>query len=100
VWTYLGFAAETLVFLLAGLVIGRRINEELPQPDLYWKIIAGYGLVNVIRFALMSLVWPCMVCCSCPTTNLPQVIVRSYSSLRGAVGLVLALIVFNSTQID
>jgi NhaP-type Na+/H+ or K+/H+ antiporter len=61
VWTYLAFAAETLVFLLSGIIIGFKIlqNPNITAND-YLVMIALFFLINIIRFASLVLFWPIM----------------------------------------
>jgi hypothetical protein len=106
VWGFLGFAAETVVFFLTGMVLGRRMADdsadesvEHPMTDADgWKILALFLFLNIIRFSVTLVFWPCLTRVGYEV-EFSHVIVCSYSGLRGAVGLTLALIVFNSEEV-
>jgi NhaP-type Na+/H+ or K+/H+ antiporter len=64
VWGYVGFAAETLIFMLAGMIIGinvhkmedeHLIDDELPDTLLTF---CNYLIQHVIRFSMICLFWP------------------------------------------
>jgi len=95
IWSYLQFAAETLVFLLAGVIIAVKVfreDSEIGWED-YLKCLALYVFLHIIRFSLvLSLRWPMSKLGYGLTWK--QAIVLGYSGLRGAVSLILALIVY------
>jgi NhaP-type Na+/H+ or K+/H+ antiporter len=104
VWAYLGFVAETLIFFLAGLIVGQRYHDDtfkviFPEGEDFGKIVACYIFCNIIRFVLIAILWPCLSRVGFKM-DFAEVLMCSYSGLRGAVGLTLALIVANSTTIE
>lgn len=108
VWGWMGFTAETVVFLLTGFILGRRMaDDSLPEESgLHemtdadgWKILALFVFLNIIRFLVTLMFWPCLTRVGYEV-EFSHVIVCSYSGLRGAVGLTLALIVFNSSEVN
>ena len=105
VWGYVGFVAETLIFMLAGIILGmknraytddRRIDSHRLD-SLY--VFCNYLWAHVIRFSLICLFWPILNRLGYGM-NFRQVLLSSYAGLRGAVGLALALIVDASTKVD
>lgn len=64
-WTYVVYCAETIIFLLAGVVVGNKIflNEE-PELDLtvgwsdYLKVFYLYLCMLVVRFLVISIFMP------------------------------------------
>jgi NhaP-type Na+/H+ or K+/H+ antiporter len=105
VWGYVGYCAETLIFMLAGMVIGmdtHRLRDDglidnERQDTLL--VIANYGMAHVIRFSMIMLFWPLLNRLGYGM-SFKQVLLGSYAGLRGAVGLALALIVKASPEID
>lgn len=64
VWGYLGFVAETLIFMLAGIIIGVNIHEyedlkvvDNGRPDTL-LVFCNYLFSHVIRFSMLMLFWP------------------------------------------
>lgn len=100
VWSYIGFVAETLIFILSGIILGERFDSSqgrLTGVD-FAKLIPAYIILHIIRTGITFLFWPCLGKVGYDMTW-QQVLVVSYSGLRGAVGLSLALIVANSPKI-
>ena len=101
VWTYLGYICETLVFLLAGVIITLKVFEEdnvIEWQD-YFKCIALYVLLHLIRFFIIFVIkWPMSKLGY--GMNWREATVLGYSGLRGAVSLSLALIVRLEHDVD
>ena len=99
IWSYIGFAAETLIFMLTGIVLG----GEYVQKSVEWIWIAQlFGMyigLHFIRFLGLLMLLPFMKMTGYPFT-IKHVTLLSYSGLRGAVGLTLALIVKFNKKID
>ena len=98
VWSYIGFVAETVIFILSGLIMGIRWRDSSLTFGDVALVFASYAILHVIRFILTVAFWPCLHS-SGYSVNFRQVVLISYSGLRGAVGLSLALIVANSPKI-
>ena len=102
VWGYVGFVAETLIFMLAGIIIGIT-NKKLWEDHTYdfghhyGMVVCNYLLAHVIRFSMLLLFWPLLNRLGYGM-SFKQVLLSSYAGLRGAVGLALALIVNASTS--
>jgi len=61
VWGYVGFCAETIIFMLAGIIIGvesHRPDREIEDSKDYPKILLNYLMAHVIRFSVIFLFWP------------------------------------------
>jgi NhaP-type Na+/H+ or K+/H+ antiporter len=99
VWSYLGFVAETIIFLLSGVIMGQRAtNNPLVDWTDYLKLLASYVILHFIRFFMILLFWPLLSRLGYGM-SFNQVLLCSYAGLRGAVGLSLALIVATSGKI-
>lgn len=62
------------------------------------KIVALFVLLNIIRFLVLVMFWPCLGRVGYPV-EFRHIVMCAYSGLRGAVGLTLALMVVNSTEV-
>jgi NhaP-type Na+/H+ or K+/H+ antiporter len=88
-WELAGYIANTLIFILVGVVIAMRV-------DVSWMgLLACAGIyvgVNVIRLLVIFLFYPVMKRCGYGLT-VRECIILGWGGLRGALGLTLALIV-------
>lgn len=92
VWGFVGFMAETIIFILTGIIMGHRaLDSELSGTD-FVMVFATYVCLHVIRFACICLFWPILKALGYGM-SFQQVLLCSYAGLRGAVGVSLALIV-------
>ena len=105
VWGYIGFMAETIIFILSGMVMGVRLSSgndshahKLDGSD-FGKVVANYLILHVIRFGMITLFWPILKRLGYGM-EFRHVILCSYAGLRGAVGLSLALMVVTSPHIN
>lgn len=100
VWSYIGFIAETVIFIVSGIIMGEKGAEdnEIGMPD-YIKLVGIYVVLHFIRFFCIMLFWPCLRKMGYGM-NFRQVILATYAGLRGAVGLSLALMVQTSPHIN
>lgn len=67
VWGYIGFCAETIIFILSGVIIGSRIFlEQLFQETSnitsydFAKVFMAYIMLHFIRFVCIMCFWPCL----------------------------------------
>ena len=97
IWSYIGFVAETLIFLLTGFVLGGALSEV--EPIWFAQLFALYIGLHLIRFLGLILLWPFMRKTGYDY-NFKHIVLLSYSGLRGAVGLCLALIVRQDPKND
>jgi len=97
IWGYIGFVAETLIFLLTGFVLGGEFANV--KPLWFGQLFGLYIGLHIIRFLGLIIFWPCMNIKGY-AFNFKQILLLSYSGLRGAVGLSLALIVNFDKEIE
>jgi NhaP-type Na+/H+ or K+/H+ antiporter len=100
VWGYIGFIAETLIFMFAGLIMGGIIREDnhiglLVRED-FGKASAAFVILVIIRYICVFLFYPCLSRMGYGLT-ISQAVLVSYGGLRGAVGLCLAMVVHSPT---
>ena len=108
IWGYVGFVAETLIFMLSGIIIGDRFigtahfdpdNNQHDKDHIGWKdvycVFFAYVILHFIRFFCIMLFWPFLRKMGYGMT-FTQVVLCAYSGLRGAVGMSLALMVAGS----
>ena len=88
-WHAVEFAANTLIFLLAGLICGKFIWFSATATD-WGTMIALYLLANVIRGAMLLLCYPALARTGYGVTP-ANAAFMVWGGLRGAVGLALAL---------
>ena len=94
VWGYIGFVAETVIFIVSGIIMGQRSMEDenmITYID-YLKLIGIYIILHFIRFFMILVFFPILRKIGYGM-SFPQVILCAYAGLRGAVGLSLALMV-------
>jgi len=96
VWEFIEFIGNTVIFLLAGLLFGDKCmksyyTRDLELTDLWWLLVV-YLAATVIRTVMMALLLPLLNCMGQRITW-KEALVMVWSGLRGAVGLVLAIIV-------
>lgn len=101
VWGYIGFIAETIIFILTGLILGERIvmENQIVWQDFVKLIFGTYPILHVIRFLVILLFYPCLKRMGYGMT-MKEVLLSTYAGLRGAVGLSLALMVSIEPSID
>lgn len=103
VWGYVGFVAEALIFLLAGLIMGTEIVEDFKDkvliPNDVWFAILAFLILIVIRFFCIFLFYPCLSRLGYGFT-INEAILVAYGGLRGAVGLALAVVVHNDKDLE
>ena len=100
-WSWVDWVANTLIFFLAGLIIVAEIStqgENISGKD-WGMAFSLYFLLIPIRIVGIIMLWP-ILCYGKYGLGLKDAIVLSWAGLRGAVGLTLALIVYNSDSIS
>lgn len=100
VWTYLTFFAETMIFLFAGYVISSRVLQfNTIQIKDYFLCIVLFIFLHLIRFFSILLFWPIINRIGYGL-NWREMIVLGYGGLRGALALVLALILSADNRVN
>ena len=99
IWGYVGFVAETVIFIVSGVIMGERASTSntITYID-YLKLLGVYVGLHFIRFFTIFVSWPLLRKIGYGM-SFAQVVLCSYAGLRGAVGLSLALMVAGSTKI-
>jgi len=102
-WGLLGFVAETMIFLISGVIMGKRLLGsdsvvEIEGRD-WGMMFVLYISLHVVR-GLMVLLFYKILQRYGYSFDWRKGIVLTYSGLRGAVGLVLAMIVWDAHELD
>jgi NhaP-type Na+/H+ or K+/H+ antiporter len=103
-WKYTVYCAETIIFLLAGIIIGTKVflgeTEADAIPLTYVDVIKLFGLylcMNVARFLAIGCFMPIMKN-SGYGLAWRDVFILTYGGLRGAIGVAFALLVARDTE--
>lgn len=92
VWSYVGFCAETAIFILAGLWLANAVSYDHITAVDFGKIFLLYILLFLIRLIAIMIFYPLLRLLGYGL-DLKTVVLMAYSGLRGAVSLCLALLV-------
>jgi NhaP-type Na+/H+ or K+/H+ antiporter len=93
-WEFTAFTANTLIFLIVGVVIAER--TEFTMNDVYMLLIV-YVIIHAVRAVVIALLYPLMKRAGYGIgKNHPQAM--WWGALRGAIGLALALIVESAPE--
>jgi sodium/hydrogen exchanger 10/11 len=92
-WELLAFFGNTLIFVIAGIVIGRDVDGDLMTGGNVLKLFLIYVGCALIRGFVISLVYSILSKSGMHLEKEDQVIAW-WGGLRGAVGLALAMMVF------
>ncbi len=99
-WVILEFIANTIIFFVTGLiVVGESIENRYVGPEDWGFMFLLFIWLILVRLVMLLLSWPIFQCGQYGV-SWQQMIVMSHAGLRGAVSLILALIVGGETEID
>lgn len=87
-WEVMAHVANTVIFLLVGILIAARV--PLDQPDLWWSLALLYPALLLIRAATIGALLPLLKRLGIGLTR-EKALVLLWGGLRGAVSLALAL---------
>ncbi len=94
-WELASYMANTLIFIIVGIVIAAKV-------DITWQsiliLIAVYVGINLVRAAMVLILYPIMKKCGYGL-NLRESVILVWGGLRGALGLTLALMVSYTLEI-
>ncbi len=96
-WEMLAYIANTLIFLLVGLVIGAEAGGAT-LGDL-GLIVAAYAGIMVIRAAVTFAFRPIANLAIKDKISVPDAVVASWGGLRGAVSIALVLIITSNESV-
>ena len=97
-WEMLAFLGNTVVFVIAGLVMTYRLDlRDFTAYDAGVLFIL-YGLSFAIRAVNVGLVWWFERATGMRRADWRDAVVTTWGGLRGAMGLALALIIFYDTE--
>lgn len=94
-WELAAFMANTLIFLIVGMVVAQRTNFTA---DDFLVLLVIYVGIHVVRAVVIAVLFPFMKRIGYGLSK-ADAIVSWYGGLRGAIGLALALIVANEPMI-
>lgn len=94
-WELMAYIANTLIFIIVGVVIAMKI--ELSWTSLLLVILVYVG-VNIVRMLIISILYPFMKKAGYGLTRRESFIL-AWAGLRGALGLTLALMVSYTLEI-
>ncbi|CAM9121030.1 unnamed protein product, partial [Ectocarpus fasciculatus] len=98
VWGMIEWVANTIIFMLAGLIIGQEsLNKVQPMDWAY--LILLYVVLSIIRCIIMIILYPLLSTSGLKCTPKDAVFI-SWAGLRGALAMSLALIVKKSDEIS
>lgn len=97
-WSYIGFAAETAIFLLSGLIMAIELHDFISWYAVL-KLIGLYVILHIIRFIAIIVMMPIMNSFGYKI-NVSTCVFLAYAGLRGAVGLALALMLCSNDKIS
>jgi len=95
-WEFTAFAANTLIFLIVGVVIAERTVFTLND---VWVLLLVYAIIHIVRLIVITVLFPIMKRSGYGLTITDSKVLW-WGALRGAIGLALALIVESSPFID
>lgn len=99
-WETVSYLANTLIFILAGVVIVEKafFSDEITLQD-WWLLLALYLFLHVVRLITLTVLYPAL---SRTGYGLEPraAAVLSWAGLRGAVGLALGLMVQSDQLVD
>jgi NhaP-type Na+/H+ or K+/H+ antiporter len=102
-WSWVDWIANTLIFFLAGLIIATELSNQNRANNITGKdwgmMFSLYFLLIPIRAVSIVLLSP-ILRYGRYGLSLKDLLILSWSGLRGAVGLTLSLIVYNSEDLD
>ncbi|XP_064602724.1 LOW QUALITY PROTEIN: sperm-specific sodium:proton exchanger-like [Liolophura sinensis] len=98
-WEVLAYLANTLIFILVGLVIQEKAihDGEIEEMDAFYGVVLYFG-VNVIRFMVLGLLMPILRHIGYGL-SVKEMVVMTWSGVRGAVGLAMGLLVLQDPNI-
>lgn len=98
IWSAAEWIANTMIFLLSGLLIGARTIIYVNAQD-WLYLLAIYGILNGVRFLCFGLAHP-IIAFTLDGYEMKEGVFASWIGLRGAVSMVLALSVSEAILLE
>lgn len=96
-WGMMSFVAETVIFLIVGIVIGHRVGFH--NPEMWGMLGILYISIMLIRAVAIAIFYPILRKLNSEFSK-SKAIVLTWGGLRGVVGLTLALAVIQNPRIS
>ena len=98
-WEFCCFIAETLIFVISGLLIEDFYGNDDFNFEDNLKALGLYLMLHIVRFIMCFILWPILRITGYGLT-FKQLLVIVYSGLRGAVAIALAMLVMLNHKIE
>jgi len=95
-WEFAAFLANTLIFIIVGVVIAER---SIFSANDFIILFIIYIIINIVRAIMLLMFYPLMKKAGYGL-NKEETVILWWGALRGAVGLAMALIVAGEESID
>lgn len=101
VWGYAAYASETMIFCMSGVIIGHKvIMGDIVEGKDYGLLILFYVCMYAIRVIFLGMFYPTLKYYAYGVTWRDAIIIVHGGMLRGALGLILALIISVEDELD
>lgn len=96
VWGFIEWTANTLIFLLAGLMIGSEVQKSITAKDWGYMVLL-YLMLSLLRCFIIAVLYPALsrIGIKC---NEKDAIFMCWAGLRGALSMALSIMVFSHTD--
>ncbi len=97
-WSYNVFVAETSIFLIAGVLVGAnilKVEDQINQSGELLIIFYVYVIAMLARFVSIAVFMKWLRRIG-DGMNWREVIIMTFAGLKGAIGVSLAMLVFNN----
>lgn len=94
-WSLLAYIANTLIFIIVGVIIASNVNLTWEKCINLFIIFVG---IIIIRYIMIAILYPVMKL-SGYGINRKEAVILGWGGLRGALGMSLALMVYNTDSI-
>lgn len=96
VWGMIEWIANTIIFMLAGLIIGKQIIQKIEARD-WGYLFLLYIILQLIRCLVVAVLYPFLSKTGLKCSRKDAIFV-SWAGLRGALAMCLSLLVFEAGE--